>query len=195
MRHLLADAVTDSTVGRLHSELSSPTIETRLAGSAARQMNAAVCDTTQQMLKMNLCPYIFVWVLRRAQEYLPTGRSDTQMHTMDCCAMLLGLCGSAQKLNPAKYHCLVTSLSQHIAPEVLDRACALVARDIRRYTPPISYWRLHILYCLRWEPTKHSRDTNVYIAIGLLLIIFHISETNPFIMYGPIYFVFEAYEL
>ena len=128
MRHLLVDTVTDSTVGTLHSELSSTTMVT-----PARQLNAAVYDTTQQMLKMTLCPYIFVWVLRRAQEYLPAGRSDTQLHTMDCCAMLLGLCGSAQNLSPAKCHCLLTSLSQHIAPEVLKRACALVARDIRRY--------------------------------------------------------------
>ena len=156
MRHLLVDEVTDSTVGTLHSELSPTTMATRLAGSPARQMNAAVYDTTQHMLKMTLCPYIFVWVLRRAQEYLPAGRSDTQMHTMNCCAMLLGLCGSAQKLSPAKCHCLLTSLSQHIAPEILDRACALVARDIRRYAPPNSYWWLHILYCLRWETTKKA---------------------------------------
>ena len=134
-------------------------------------MNAAVYDTTQQMLKMTLCPYIFVWVLRRAQEYLPTGKSDTQLHTMDCCALLLGLCGSAQKLNPAKYRCLVTSLRQHIAPEVLERACAVVARDILRYALG-SLW-------LAFEPEDAACT----------------CRREDFVVCRPIYLGLVAYEL
>ena len=121
---MLADSDTD--VATHHPELTAKATERGLT-------HDAVFDTTQHILKMTLCPYIFIWVMRRAQEYLPRGRSDMQIQTMNCCATLLALCGSDQKLNPRRYHCLVTSFNRHMTPEALLKACALVANDIRRY--------------------------------------------------------------
>ena len=135
---MLADS--DTEVATHHPELTAKATERGLT-------NDAVFDTTQHMLKMTLCPYIFIWVMRRAQEYLPRGRSDMQIQTMNCCATLLALCGSDQKLNPRRYHCLVTSFNRHMTPEALLKACALVADDILRYAPCMYVFFRNKIFC------------------------------------------------